>query len=448
MSKGRRIVLATLGLGILMLSLSASSGASVLMQYMQTEDPAYTWRPTSQTLLPDDLLLVDLQLTSQRWHGIRWQHTLRLLLPRRLGQKPPLVFLWITGTGNEERELWNGRFMARKVRAPVMILHDIPNQPLFEGLEEDDLLAYTFVRSMETRDPTWLLLLPMVKGVVRAMDAGQEFLQQEYGTPVAGFVLAGASKRGWTSWLTAGVDPRVRGIAPVVYDNLNLPQQMRHQLEVWGRFSDEISEYTERSLPQRLLAQDQQAQALSAIVDPFTYRARLTLPKLLVIGTNDRYWPLDALNLYYSELRGKTYLLYVPNAGHDLGAHMESVLNSISAFFLSLEGRLPFPRLSWETRDEDSSVTLSISSDLSPQTVRIWIARSQSRDFRNAYWQAFPMHQGFQGYAYTLRREAASHVAFFGEAVYQALDIPFSLTTTVRLVPPLRGEGEDRGREK
>lgn len=53
-----------------------------------------------------------------------------------------------------------------------------------------------------------------MKAVVKAMDAVQEFTATLGSpvTPVARYVVAGASKRGWTTWLTAAVDPRVVAI--------------------------------------------------------------------------------------------------------------------------------------------------------------------------------------------------------------------------------------------
>jgi putative ABC transport system permease protein len=56
----------------------------------------------------------------------------------------------------------------------------------------------------------------MTKAAVRAMDAVQAALA-EGGLPhVEKFVVAGGSKRGWTTWLAAAVDPRVAAIAPIV----------------------------------------------------------------------------------------------------------------------------------------------------------------------------------------------------------------------------------------
>jgi PhoPQ-activated pathogenicity-related protein len=81
-------------------------------------------------------------------------------------------------------------------------------QPLFfadsrrHGRSEDDLIAYSRVKFVVTGDEEWLARLPMVKSGVRAMDATQEFLASEQGGRLAidEFVVAGGSKRAWTTW--------------------------------------------------------------------------------------------------------------------------------------------------------------------------------------------------------------------------------------------------------
>ena len=88
----------------------------------------------------------------------------------------------------------------------------------------------------------------MTRAAIRAMDAVQA---RTKGTanPITRFVVCGASKRGWTTWLVgASGDERVAGIAPMVYENLNLQAQMPHQLAVWGAYSPMIEDYTRRGV--------------------------------------------------------------------------------------------------------------------------------------------------------------------------------------------------------
>src|SRR5262249_3765493 len=112
----------------------------------------------------------------------------------------------------------------------------VPNQPLRftdspdKPRVEDDIIAYTRVKHFLTKDDTWLVRLAMVKSGVRAMDAVQEFLASDAGgrIDIDRFVVAGGSKRGWTTWLVGVVDPRVIAIMPLVIDALNSEAITRH----------------------------------------------------------------------------------------------------------------------------------------------------------------------------------------------------------------------------
>ena len=96
-----------------------------------------------------------------------------------------------------------------------MYVQQVPNQPLtFTGdgvpRREDALLAYAWDRFLRSGDATWLPRLPMTKSVVRAMDTVIDFCATPDGggRSIDSFVVAGSSKRGWTTWITAVVDPR------------------------------------------------------------------------------------------------------------------------------------------------------------------------------------------------------------------------------------------------
>jgi PhoPQ-activated pathogenicity-related protein len=91
-----------------------------------------------------------------------------------------------------------GKMVANATGATFISLLGIPKQPLW-NLREDGLISHTFEHYIKTGDSTWLLLLPMTKSVVKAMDAVGEYSRREGMTPIRRFVILDASKRGWTT---------------------------------------------------------------------------------------------------------------------------------------------------------------------------------------------------------------------------------------------------------
>ena len=296
-----------------------------LARYLAGPDASYTWREVkSHRLGATDV--VELVMTSQTWRGIPWKHQLVILFPSTLEAASTQAFLFIHG-GRWKPEYENGvaklprearifTKLAETLRAPVAVLRQVPFQPMFDR-REDALIAYTFDHYLETGESDWPLLLPMVKSAVRAMDAVQTFSLERRQHPVDAFTVAGASKRGWTSWLTAAVDPRVASVAPIAIDMLNLPAQIELQRETFGALSEQVQDYVNIDLPGRV--NTERGRSLMAMVDPYLYREDLAQPKLILLGTNDRYWPLDALKLYWDELPEPKRVLYVPNQGTGCG---------------------------------------------------------------------------------------------------------------------------------
>ncbi len=318
-------------------SISPASHAD-LQKYMDKPEPAFEWHMKNKIEGEQGGDRIhDLEFVSQTWRGEKWRHQLQVYRPA--GSTPAAtMFLWATGGSASAQTRALGLELARKIKAPVAFVYHIPNQPLLEGkLWEDDLIAETFVRYLKTGDDSWPLLLPMVKSVVKAMDVLQAFSRKEWSAPLGKFIVGGASKSGWTTWLTAAVDPRVGAIAPVVIDVLNMRAQMSRQIEAFGAYSARLAPYSSRGLLP--IPETPAGRKLLDMVDPWAYRARLTMPKLIVNGTNDFYWATDALNLYWEGIPDDKWVLYVPNAGHNLrrqdrppGEQLDDLITGLAAF--------------------------------------------------------------------------------------------------------------------
>jgi PhoPQ-activated pathogenicity-related protein len=407
---------------------------TALQEYVAAKDDSFAWKILKNDS-DNDFLTYDIELTSQVWQGITWKHALTIFVPVNNIQHRDTVLLFITGgsiggkLGDDDRAM--GRHLATSAQMPVAFLSQVPNQPLLGDRKEDDLISETFLKYLETKDATWPLLFPMVKSAVRAMDALQEIALQKHNQKIERFVVTGGSKRGWTTWLSAVADDRVAGIAPIVIDTLNMRPQMKHQKETWGRYSEQIADYTLKGLVD--IMQKQPEIPLWQWVDPYTYRNQLTLPKLIVNGTNDRYWVIDALNLYWDGLSGDKHVLYVPNAGHGLDGGKEHALTTIAVFAQHIAMQEPLPNITWKHDDDGDKMRLVVHSKPSPKAVRLWTAHSEDKDFRPAHWEATPLSADSDG-AYVARvvKPATGHVAFFAEATHEFGHLEYGLSTQIR----------------
>jgi PhoPQ-activated pathogenicity-related protein len=428
---------------LLLLALAVTASAD-LASYLARPEPAAQWTLKS-TSEYGGCEVTQYELISQVWEGIEWKHDLLVFRPQAA---PPseVVFLLNNGGRAKPEGLPYGALIANKTQCPVAFLLGVPNQPLFDGKKEDDLIAETFVRYLETENPNWPLLFPMVKSVTKAMDAIQA-VSAAWPKKAQRFIVSGASKRGWTSWLTAAGDPRVMAIAPMVIDVLNMPAQMVRQVECFGRPSEQIDPYVKRNLVP--MPDTPAGRRLWQWVDPWTYREKFTMPKLIVLGTNDRYWAPDALNLYWDALPGEKWISYSPNAGHDLtekraegGKDPWRAVNATAAFVRHLVTGRPLPRLGWKHDDTEGRLRLTVTAEPMPKEIRLWRANGPSKDLREATWEprAVSLTEG-RG-EFTESRPASGASAFFAELEYAIDDLTYSLCTQLRLVEATDGTGQ------
>ena len=407
--------------------------AGALEAYVHRPDDSFIWQVRDRQMM-DGLQVVTLNLTSQTWRGGRWTHTLYIARPRDL-RNPDTACLEITHEAGR-KILPTVKLLAERSGTLVAVVTDVPNQPLYGNKYEDALIAYTFDQYLKTGDETWPLLLPMAKSAVRAMDAVQAWALAEQQVKVKRFVVSGASKRGWTTWLAGAVDARVCGIAPVVIDMLNMKAQTQWAQRVYGGQSEKINDYTDIGLVEKM---DLPAMVkLRGIVDPYSYRAALTMPKLLLLGTNDPYWTVDALRHYWNDLPSPKMVYQSPNAGHGAGGTPAAV-RTLAAFLQMLaDGQTP-PQMTWQMKG-NGGATVTVTANCPAKHALLWTTYSPTRDFRKAKWDSRPLT--LEANATRATAEVATptngFAAFMAELAFTtASGNDYRLSTQVQVTPDL-----------
>jgi PhoPQ-activated pathogenicity-related protein len=389
----RKVLLAGLIVVYSQLALAQSTvtPATALQSYLHNGDATFSWE-VKDTYDIGDVKAYALLLTSQKWREFVWTHQLTVLVPKE--NKHDGALLFITG-GSVKNGLpnWNGRDdkfnkgmadIAATNNAIVAVLRQVPNQPLFDNLTEDALISFTLHNFKKDGDYSWPLLFPMVKSAVRAMDAVQQFSKQQLHHDVNRFVISGASKRGWTTWLTGASDKRAQAIGPMVIDVLNMPVSLDYQIKALGDYSVQIEDYVKLGIPQG--SRTESGMAVTTMVDPYSYRKTLTMPKMIFMGTNDEYWVVDNIKNYLDSIPGKNLLHYVPNAGHGLGDG-KSAFEALSAFFGTTMTNTAYPDCEWTTSVTKKGVKVNIKATKDKLTdVIVWHADSPDTDFRNDNW--------------------------------------------------------------
>lgn len=416
---------------LLTASLSALAG-DALSNYVFAADQHFTWKQTSQ-VKTQGFTITRLELTSQKWRDGLWNHHMRIVRPAEM-RHPEMAFVYVTGSGSGRRQLPQLKMIAERAGCMAAVVTQVPNQPLFDGKSEDALVAYTFDQYLKTGDESWPLLFPMVKSAVKAMDTVAEFARKDHGEEVKEFVVSGASKRGWTTWLTGATDPRVKGIAPMVIDMLNIKAQTDWAQKVYGRQSHKISDYTDLNLVAKMALPAMQQ--LRDWVDPYTYRNRYTMPKLLLLGTNDPYWTVDSLRHYWDDLPEPKLVFQTPNAGHNLNGG-DDAMQTLAAFVEMIADSQPLPKMHWAIASGDKA-TLSIEVDQKAKEVRLWTADSSDRDFRDNGWTSQPLKitSGSSKAQATINQPRKGYRSYMGEVVLTApTGHDYKLSTAARVIP-------------
>ena len=277
----------------------------------------------------------------------------------------------------------------------------------------------------------------MTKSAVRAMDAITGFCAGEPGgkLKIDRFVVAGGSKRGWTTWTTAAVDKRVVAVMPIVIDTLNMEKSIVHHWRAYGFWAPAIGDYKEMNIMD--WSGNPQMRALMRIEEPYEYRDRFTMPKYLVNSAGDQFFLPDSSQFYFDDLPGEKYLRYVPNTDHSLAN--SDVPLSLATWLDSVVKGTARPKFSW-TSDRAKGLIQVKAAD-KPSEVKLWQAtNAKARDFRlltiGPAWAGKPLEGAGGLYVAQVQKPEQGWTAFFVELTFPSGGkYPWKLTTDVVVVP-------------
>ena len=430
-----------------------STAKNALDAYVAKPDPAFAWSVDHAISGPGYHGAV-LAMTSQAWLDASkvdkplWKHWLTVIVPDEV--KHHKAFLYITGGDNTDPAPKDAvdRFtkMATDTHAVVAELDDVPNQPLRFTEQpdrprvEDEIIAYQQAKFAKDRDPLELVRLPMVKSGVLAMTAVQQYLKSDAGGKLAidGFVVAGGSKRAWTTWLVGAVDPRVVAIVPIVINVLDVDATARHHWEAMGYFSPALKDYVDNGLIPGQIGSPGLT-AVNRLEDPLNYRARpaLRMPKYVINAVGDEYFPPDNTRFSYHLLPEVKRLRMIPNSKHSTAG--TDIMESITAFYDSVLNHRSLPAYRWRVRKDGAIV---VRSRTAPSEVNLWQGTDpKARDFRvdtigKAFTASRLERQADGTWVGKVDKPAAGWTAYFVELTYPSGGpYPFKFTTEVQVIP-------------
>jgi PhoPQ-activated pathogenicity-related protein len=166
-------------------------------------------------------------------------------------------------------------------------------------------------------------------------------------------------------------------MAPLSIDIPNFPENVRHHFEAYGFWAPAVHDYTDFNLFCRVNTPE--GQELLQIIDPYSYFANYTMPKLVLNSAGDQFFLPDSSRFYYASLPGPKWLRYTVNTDHTQ-AQDPTALTTVLQWADKVIHGDSLPQFTWSF-EPDGSIRVQTSTH--PQSVKLWQAHNpNARDFR------------------------------------------------------------------
>jgi len=351
----------------------------------------YLLNVTSQKWLEDSDFSPDSQMKSI------WWHIMVVIVPDEVKYTSNAT-MWITGWSNSaslpaanDEDVVLSASLAMGTGTITGALFQIPcekiifaTDPIQKSRGEDAIIAFTWDHYLkDPSNPEWLVRFPMVKASMRAMDAMTEFVAKELpelNANLDSFVVAGASKRGWTTWLVGVVDPiRVKGIVPIVLDAINFAAVEHHQWKSYGGWTWALQDYIDMDIMSRL--DDPNMLLLQQQVDPYFFFDRMTMPKLVVNAVLDEFQQPDDTHFWWNDMPEPKHFLMTPNAEHSEATGIFEIVPAIGTWIAFLLKEHAIPEFTWEISETTGEIVATLNDVGDVYEASMWYAYSCGTNF-------------------------------------------------------------------
>lgn len=402
---------------------------------------------SSQARTEMQVRVIHLSFVSQVWHGFIWKHQARIYLPvnntlrehvgiigtNRSFTKPGDKQEFIPGTGlRSEEEFAEGT--ALDLNLPIMIF-STPDEGLKE-MNESDLMGLGMQKMMETGDLTWSGYYAIAKSYLRAITLMQ--IHPEIRAKKA--VLLGCSKRGLAVSICAGADPgRVAGVITTCFPGGNQLGMVANKYKALGQ---EISgPLATRKGPGFQPAKVQLRTINNPIgfgylmaFDPYLWRDQIKATYLVVIGTNDEFYGLEAPREMLEQFAGDKAFLAVDNLSHTWISRKHLAAWRMWLRHTFQGGMVPQVITKLEKAAEMVTITAEVVFAAAPLQVNLYYATNRSHDWRSSIWHSQTMAAVANRYQSQLKLVSDSHLAVYVEVEFEAQREPAYISSLVTIL--------------
>ena len=281
--------------------------------------------------------------------------------------------------------------VAKATNTIVISLQTIPSRDLIyqddgKPRVEDDSIARTWRLFMDepVQRQQLPLHVPMAATISQSIRLAKKELKKY---DINKFIVTGASKRGWATWLAGISDPSIEAIVPFVIDVLDTRQVMQNMYRSYGgNWPVAFAPYYNQDIDQQTKKAD--FTKLMQIEDPLSYmgtsrESRLAIPKYIINASGDDFFVPDNTRYYYDKLPGIKSLRIAPNTGH-VGI-IDFTQQSLISFINRIQDNKPLPQVTAAPYPQLDNGKLDVKFSEKPAKVVRWTATNPAaRDFRFA----------------------------------------------------------------